>query len=604
MGESVSRATFGVNPTISNGRRSNWPRGFVASSLLPGAIVMSVCRAAALNVSITQPVFGMIMTSHTRCRWALLCCCLAALAGPPSRPALAQAPPGPAVQGPPLPAANGAAKAAALILEDFPIDAQLVIDPVRSKLLKTQLPVARIAITDPSVVEVIQYGPDELEFFGRKSGETTMSIWFNAPNAPPRIIRYLVRVEPDQSAQIRAEREYQLLQSRINELFPNSIVQLIPVMDKLIIRGQARDSEEAAQILALIGQNGNNNSNNGFGGNLGPAGGAVATIPGAESLARYNIVNLMDVPGEQHVMLKVRIAELNRTALRELGLDFQILQDHFAIANAVTGGGGNLTAILDDGDLRLFLRAVAGNGNSKILAEPTLIAQSGKTATFLAGGEFAVPTVVGVEGVAAATTQFRGFGTQLSFTPTVIDKDRIRLMVVPSFSTLNAANSVNGIPGLNTRTVTTQVDLREGQWLAIAGLIQDQQAGTSRRLPWIGEVPGLGMLFSHQTMRREETELIVLVSPELVHPLEAHQAPLILPGMDVTEPTDCELYLHQRIEGDPYCQHRGTVWPEYRFGIYRANHEAIRDANRAAKRHVNYQKCQNHYIAGPHGFSD
>lgn len=523
------------------------------------------------------------------------------MAGLTGTPALAQAPPGAALQPAPLPPPNGAAKVAGLILEDYPIDAQLLIDPVRSKLLKTQLPVGRIAITDPSVVEVVQYGPDELEFFGRKSGETTMTIWFNAPGAPPRIIRYLVRVEPDQSAQIRAEREYKLLEARINELFPNSTIQLIPVMDKLIVRGQARDSEEASQIMALLQGQGNNGNQFGF---FGPAQGPVATIPGAESLARYNVVSLLDVPGEQHVMLKVRIAELNRTALRELGLDFTILEDHFSIANGITGGGGNLTAILNDGDLRLFLRAVSGTGNSKILAEPTLIAQSGKTATFLAGGEFAVPTVVGVEGVAAATTQFRGFGTQLAFTPTVIDKDRIRLLVVPSFSTLNNANSVNGIPGLNTRTVTTQVDLREGQWLAIAGLIQDQQAGSSRKLPWIGEVPGLGLLFSHQTMRREESELIVLVSPELVHPLEAHQAPLILPGMDVMEPTDHELYLHQRIEGDPYCQHRSTVWPEYRFGIYRANHEAVREANRAAKRHVNYQKCQDHYIAGPHGFSE
>jgi pilus assembly protein CpaC len=229
-----------------------------------------------------------------------------------------------------------------------------------------------------------------------------------------------------------------------------------------------------------------------------------------------------------------------------------------------------------------------------------LVTLSGQTATFLAGGEFAVPTVVGVEGAAAATTTFRGFGTQLSFTPTVIDKDRIRLRVQPSFSTINGDNTVNGIPGLDTRTVTTQVDLREGQWLAIAGLIQDQQAGTSRRLPWIGEVPVLGALFSHQTMRREETELIVLVSPELVHPMEAQQVPLILPGMDVTEPTDKELYLHQRIEGDVHCQHRGTVWPEQRFGIYRANHEACR----AAKRQVGYQKCQNHYVLGPHGFSE
>lgn len=558
-------------------------------------------KDSQVTKTLLRSVNGMtrIPKSSNRARWTLLICAASlALAG--ANIASAQAPRNAAPL--PAPPAVGEAppKLDGLILEDYPIDAVLLVDPVRSKLLKTQWPVSRIAITDESVLEVVQYGPDEMEFFGRRSGETSMTIWFEVPNAPPRILRYLVRVQPDQGSQVRAEREFNLLEARINELFPNSQVQLIVVMDKLIVRGQARDSEEAAQIMALLqGQSSGNGNQTGY---AGPAEGPVAMIPGAEDLPRYNVVNLMEVPGEQQVMLKVRIAELNRTALREMGLDFRVLEDNFALAHSIAGGG-NLSAILDDGDLRLFLRAVSGNGNSKILAEPTLVTLSGKTATFLAGGEFAVPTVVGVEGAAAATTTFRGFGTQLTFTPTVIDKDRIRLLVMPSFSTLNNGNTVNGIPGLNTRTVTTQVDLREGQWLAIAGLIQDQQAGTSSRLPLLGEIPILGALFSNQTLRREETELIVLVSPELVHPMEPYQVPLILPGMDVTEPTDKELFLHQRIEGDVYCEHRSTVWPEQRFGLRRANHEATVAARRAAKRQTNYQKCQNHYLFGHNGFS-
>jgi pilus assembly protein CpaC len=350
----------------------------------------------------------------------------APLAGPAPRTEL------PAPLGPALPPAGQA-----LVLEDYQIEGVLHIDPVRSKLLKMQFPVARIAITDPNVLEVIQYGPDELEFYGRRSGETTLTIWFALPNAPPRILRFLVRVEPDQGSQIRAEREYKLLEARLNELFPNSQIQLIPVMDKLIVRGQARDSEEAAQIMGVL-QGQSANANQGY---LGPAQGSVGLIPGAEDLLRYSVVSLMEVPGEHQVMLKVRIAELNRTALRELGLDFAVLEDHIAVAHNVAGAA-NLSAILDDADLSLFLRAVSGNGNSKILAEPTLVTLSGRTATFLAGGEFAVPTVVGVDGVGAATTTFRGFGTQLAFTPTVIDKDRIRLIVQPSFSTINNENSV------------------------------------------------------------------------------------------------------------------------------------------------------------------
>ena len=133
-----------------------------------------------------------------------------------------------------------------------------------------------------------------------------------------------------------------------------------------------------------------------------------------------------------------------------------------------------------------------------------------------------------------------------------MDKDKIRLQVAPSFSSINEGNTVNGIPGLDTRGVTTTVDLREGQWLAIAGLIQDQQAGSRARIPYLGDIPVLGAAFGRQEVRREETELVVLVSPELVHPLEPEQAPHLLPGMSVTEPTD-HVYLLQMIEGVATC---------------------------------------------------
>ena len=158
--------------------------------------------------------------------------------------------------------------------------------------------------------------------------------------------------------------------------------------------------------------------------------------------------------------------------------------------------------MLSTDEVTLALRALATNSYSKILAEPNLVTLNGQSASFLAGGEFAVPTVVGVEGVAAVSTQFRGFGTQLTFTPTIIDKDRIRLMVAPSFSTLNQDLSVQGIPGLNSRAVLTTVDLREGQWLAIAGLLQDQQSGSKIRVPLIGDIPVVSALFSNRKVSR------------------------------------------------------------------------------------------------------
>ena len=201
---------------------------------------------------------------------------------------------------------------------------------------------------------------------------------------------------------------------------------------------------------------------------------------------------------------------------------------------------------------------------------------------------------MGVGGAQAATTSFMGFGTAITFQPTVLDKDRIRLDVQPTFSTLNKANSVGGVFGLDTRSVTTVVDMREGQVLAIAGLLQEQQRGDSTRIPWLGDIKGLGLLMGNRIVTRDETELIILVSPELVHPLEPYQAPTLLPGMEVTEPTDHEFFLHGNIEGFSNCHHRSTVWPLYHNRMKRAGYTECETMERS----------EHFYLHGDHGFSN
>lgn len=513
---------------------------------------------------------------------------------------------------PPLPMDNGPIMAMSVPdsltkesgLIDQVIEPELVLhlDPTRSKVVRTKLPVHRIAITDPQVLEVNQFSPTEFEFIGMRSGETTLSLWFMDPQGNELLLRYVVRVGVNREEEERAALEYGVLQHRMNELFPNSQIQLIPVLNKLIVRGQARDAEEAAQIMAVLrGQA----TNQGFGGIAGMGSvvdGLGPVIPGAEDLPSTSIINMLTVPGEQQVMLKVRIAELSRNALRNLGLDFAILEDSWNVSN-VLSGAGNLTAILDNDEISLFLQAFDSRGYSKVLAEPTLVTLSGQTATFLAGGEFPVPTAVGVGGIGAVSTSFRGFGTQLTFTPTVLDKDRIRLSVAPSFSALNQSASVDGIPGLSTRAVMTTVDLREGQWLAIAGLIQDEQRGSRTGLPWLGDIPLLGAAFGNQSMSRDESELVVLVSPELVHPLEAEQVPLILPGMEVTDPTNYDFYLHMQIEGQPGVEHRSTVWPAYKHQLWQANIDALRAARGYFKMHRQFGVHQQNYVTGEVGYS-
>jgi pilus assembly protein CpaC len=310
------------------------------------------------------------------------------------------------------------------------------------------------------------------------------------------------------------------------------------------------------------------------------------------------LISLLDVPGEQQVMLKVRVAELSRTAVRNMGANFGVFGGEFALTSNLSTSGA-INAVLSTDDLLLALQATKTNGYSKIIAEPNLITLNGRPATFVAGGQFAVPTVVGVEGAAAATTFFQSFGTQLFFTPTIIDKDRIRLQVTPTISSINTQNTVGGIPGLNTRTVSTTVDLREGQWLALAGLLEDRQSGSKARVPLAGDIPVLDAVFSRKEIDRSETELIILVSPELVSPLEAEEVPLILPGMEVTEPGDWSFYLFGRYEGNPNCHHRSTVFPNYQDAVLRARMQALHEA----KQHRGYQQCEQFYVHGDHGFS-
>jgi len=483
------------------------------------------------------------------------------------------------------------------------LDPELIfrIDPSRSKILRTKLPITRIAITNPSVVEINEFSPTEMEVIGLRAGETTLTIWFAAPEGGTTILRYLVKVASNTEEQRQAEIEYGKLEARINEMFPNSVIQLIPIADKLIVRGQARDAQEAAQIMAVLGgQSVNQQGSLAISTNVG----SVASLPGAEDLRTQGLIDLLHVPGEQQVMLKVRIAELQRNAARNLGFDFSVSGNEYDIAHTIGAAGGNLSAILDGGDIELFLQATSTNGMAKILAEPTLVTISGKSANFIAGGEFAVPTAVGVGGIGAVSTTFRGFGTQLSFTPTVLDKDKIRLQVAPSFSSINSDNTVDGIPGLDIRGVTTTVDLREGQWLAIAGLIQDEQQGSRTRLPGIGDIPIVGAAFSQNSTNRTETELVVLVSPELVHPMEEEQLPLFLPGTEVTDPTNKEFFWHQQIEGRSDYHYRSTVWPHMRHEILHENKEILRAQRHARKANRHYHECEEYYISGPQGFSN
>lgn len=431
------------------------------------------------------------------------------------------------------------------------IQSEVSVIQRRSQLIVTRSRIVQAAVADPSIIDIVQHSPTELSVLGEGIGSTTLTIWFE--NNPDPLI-YLVKSLRDPSLDDQRRIDYGRLESYIAEHFPNSKVRLFPVSGKIIVKGQARDSEEAAQILSLIrGEVINQN-----GGLFGPTTGLEINNAytngrfNANDLASSNIIDMLMVPGDFQVQLRVVIAELKRSELRQLATDIAVnINDGNAILSSALGGspGSTMQAIINNGDVSVFINALHTNQTGKILAEPSVVTLSGHDATILAGGEFAVPTIVGLGGATGQQTVFRGFGTSMVVTPTVLDKDLIRMRIRPEFSEVNDANTSNGIPGLNTRRVDTTVELREGQSIVLGGLFSNQSLTNNRRIPFLSAIPAIGpALFASKRSNQEETELLILVTPEIVRPMEADEVPP-LPGHEVTVPDDRSLYLRGMTQG-------------------------------------------------------
>ncbi len=469
---------------------------------------------------------------------------------------LAPVPAGPAIS--PLPAGSP--------FEAVTESGTLSLRVRRSLLMRTKVDIYRTAVVDESICDIVQFTPREISLIGRAQGSTHITFWFDDPAQPP--LTYLVKVEPDADAIKRDEYKYQMLEDLVNEMFPDSKIRLVVLADKLLVKGQAKDSEEAAQIMTIVRTQGQSGGYGGGGLGVGDSA-ATGVIPAAAagqlaSQPAYQIVNMLRVPGVQQVALRVKIAELNRSSARGFGVN---VRANIEFGDAVNGsklllasllntqGSTSVIADISGDDASVGIRYLQQHGVVRLLSEPTLVTLSGKSATFVAGGEFAVPTVVGSVGLNAVTTDFRAFGAIISFLPTVVDKDRIRLQVAPEFSQINSSLTVGGTPGLNVRSATTTVEMREGQTLAIAGLLEDTYKGST-----VGDLPFLAKVLGRRDASRNETELIILVTPELVHPMEPEEVPP-LPGFDVSEPTNGEFFLHGDIEGHPSREYRSTVWP-------------------------------------------
>jgi pilus assembly protein CpaC len=436
----------------------------------------------------------------------------------------------------------------------------------RSQLIVGRSNIVRSAIADPAIVEVAQYSPNELAIIGLQVGTTTLTLWFDK-NPQPLI--YLVNTVRDPSVDERRRTDFAKLERKLGLLFPNSKIFLIPFSGKIVVKGQAHDSEEAATILQIIrGEFGGSQAS--ANGQSRPAGcltGQQTSNKPAES-PTDSIVNMLEIPGEFQVMLRVRIAELDRSQLRRMGVDLtHLLFDSRHWAQSGRGRSSASAGIFENGEIRSVMNGLMANGTAKILSEPVLTVVSGHAASFLSGGEFAVPSAVGFDGSGAKPTTFHNFGTSLVVTPVVLDRDLIRMNIAPEFSQLNAGNTVNGIPGVDTRRAETTVQLREGQTIVLAGLISHKTTTETSHIKFLGDLPVVGpKYFSGKRSKQDETELLILVTPEIVRPMDADEVPPV-PGHEVTAPNDCELYRYGMTEGTP----DPTV---YQLPPYGAGHSA------------------------------
>jgi pilus assembly protein CpaC len=416
---------------------------------------------------------------------------------------LAQAPPAPPVEG-----------AVGVELEATPVT--LLVG--RSTVIDTGAPIARVSLTSADIADALVTSPSQLLLNGKVPGTISMFVWQRGG----ALRRY----------EIAVQRDLARLEERLKELFPNEAIEAHSNGRQIVLSGTVPDKDVAARVVDV-------------------AAGYVER--------REDVVTLLALPPVQparsnQVLLRVRFAEVSRSALTELGVNFftgptgikntlgrvgtqqfpsatfteiewaKSSSDFGAPVDAASGKFTfsdflNFFVLSEKYDLGLLLRALQNRGLFQSLAEPNLVAESGKEASFLAGGEFPIPIAQGSGANIGISVQFKEFGVRLTFTPTVVG-DRVHLKVRPEVSVLDFNNAVvfSGfrIPALTTRRTETELELANGQTFAIAGLMNNSMTQTLSRVPGIGDIPILGYLFRSKAARKDQTELVVMITPQIL----------------------------------------------------------------------------------------
>lgn len=376
----------------------------------------------------------------------------------------------------------------------------------QSRVINFDRPIGRFSISNPEIAEAVMVRPDQVLVNGKGFGQVNFIAWEKSDS---KFIVFDVFVRANLS----------LIDSQIRALFPRDDIRLSQANGSVVLSGTVQDPATVTQADAVV------------------------------QAAGFKTVNMLASPVKNatQVQLQIRVAEVAKNKLRDLGSSF-LYQGSPGAGGFISGGGpaspgdvvGGLlkgtfapttNLILLGGNMSTLVRAMQTNGTLRALAEPNLIAMDGQVASFLAGGEFPIPVVQSGGGGSGSsvTIQFKEYGIRLNFKPTIIDEDHIRLELEPEVSTIDFANGVRFqgfvVPALRTRRARTGVELRDGQSFALAGLLDNSETRSLSKVPVVGDIPIIGNLFKSTQFQKQETELVFIVTADLVKPVNRDDLP-------------------------------------------------------------------------------
>ncbi|KQQ33648.1 outer membrane channel protein [Duganella sp. Leaf126] len=452
---------------------------------------------------------------------------------------------------------------------------QIELAEGKSTLMHLPSPVTRLAVGDARVADVILINPSEVYMLGKATGTTNLILWNKASQATIIDISVGIDAAP--------------LRQQLTELFPNEHDIVVTVSGNvLILSGSVADTIRAGQVVAVAtaylqrgargaisqapAQTGATAGQAGAG-NAGLASGLAAPLTAVDSgasllaggtavgSAASRVVNMLSVSAPQQVMLEVKIAEVSKSLVDQLGANIGLTGTagnwtYTLLSNLLTGNAGKLDAFNGKNGNFATLDAQKRDGLVKILAEPTVMAISGQEASFLAGGKLYIPVAQdGTNGASRVTLEEKEYGVAVKFTPTVLENGRINLRVAPEVSELNregigisatGATATAILPAFTTRRASTTVQLFDGQSFAIGGLIKNNVTTSIKAFPGLGEIPILGALFRSSDFQSDRTELVFIVTPHLARPLAPNPK---LPTDDYVPPNRFDFFGMGKMEG-------------------------------------------------------